>query len=149
LTDNCKLNSNTTAMSIITVNVLVNASLEKVWESWTNPQHIVNWNFASDDWHAPAAKNELTVGGNFTYTMAAKDESFSFDFTGKFTEITPNKSISYLLDDDRKVDITFELFEGQVMVIESFEAETQNPEDLQRMGWQAILDNFKKYTETL
>jgi len=136
-------------MSIITVNVLVNASLETVWDSWTNPKHIVNWNFASDDWHAPAAKNELTIGGNFTYAMAAKDESFSFDFTGKFTEITPNKSISYLLDDDRKVDITFELFEGQVMVIESFEAETQNSEDLQKTGWQAILDNFKKYTETL
>lgn len=136
-------------MSIITVNALVNASLETVWDSWTNPKHIVNWNFASDDWHAPAAKNDLSIGGAFAYTMAAKDGSFSFDFTGKFTEITPNKSISYLLDDDRKVDITFELFEGQVMVIESFEAETQNPEDLQKTGWQAILDNFKKYTESL
>lgn len=136
-------------MSIITVNVLVNASLEKVWDSWTNPQHIVNWNFASDDWHAPAAKNDLTVGGTFVYTMAAKDGSFSFDFSGKFTEITPNKSISYLLDDDRKVDVSFEQFEGQVMLIESFEAETQNSEDLQRMGWQAILNNFKKYTESL
>lgn len=136
-------------MSIITVNALVNASLETVWDSWTNPKHIVNWNFASDDWHAPAAKNDLSIGGAFAYTMAAKDGSFSFDFTGKFTEITPNKSISYILDDDRKVDITFELFEGQVMVIESFEAETQNPEDLQKTGWQAILDNFKKYTESL
>jgi uncharacterized protein YndB with AHSA1/START domain len=136
-------------MSIITVNVLVNASLETVWDSWTNPKHIVNWNFASDDWHAPAAKNDLSIGGAFAYTMAAKDGSFSFDFTGKFTEITPNKSISYILDDDRKVDITLELFEGQVMVIESFEAETQNPEDLQKTGWQAILDNFKKYTESL
>lgn len=135
-------------MSIITVNVLVNASLETVWDSWTNPKHIVNWNFASDDWHAPAAKNDLSIGGAFAYTMAAKDGSFSFDFTGKFTEITPNKSISYILDDDRKVDITLELFEGQVMVIESFEAETQNPEDLQKTGWQAILDNFKKYTES-
>jgi uncharacterized protein YndB with AHSA1/START domain len=136
-------------MSIITVNALVNASLETVWDSWTNPKHIVNWNFASDDWHAPAAKNDLSIGGAFAYTMAAKDGSFSFDFTGKFTEITPNKSISYILDDDRKVDITLELFEGQVMVIESFEAETQNPEDLQKTGWQAILDNFKKYTESL
>lgn len=136
-------------MSIITVNALVNASLETVWDSWTNPKHIVNWNFASDDWHAPAAKNDLSIGGAFAYTMAAKDGSFSFDFTGKFAEITPNKSISYILDDDRKVDITFELFEGQVMVIESFEAETQNPEDLQKTGWQAILDNFKKYTESL
>lgn len=136
-------------MSIITVNVLVNAPLETVWDSWTNPEHIINWNFASDDWHAPAAKNELSVGGAFAYTMAAKDGSFSFDFSGKFTEITPNKSMSYLLDDDRKVDITFEIFEGQVMLIESFEAETQNSEDLQRMGWQAILNNFKKYTESL
>ena len=81
--------------------------------------------------------------------MTAKDESFSFDFSGKFTELTVEKSISYLLDDGRKVDISFEKFEGQVMVIESFEAETENTEELQRMGWQAILDNFKKYTEEL
>jgi uncharacterized protein YndB with AHSA1/START domain len=136
-------------MSVITVNVLVNASLESVWDSWTNPKHIVNWNFASDDWHAPKASNDLQVGGMFVYTMAAKDESFSFDFSGKFTELTVEKSISYLLDDGRKVDISFEMFEGQVMVIESFEAETENTEELQRMGWQAILDNFKKYTESI
>lgn len=136
-------------MSIITVNVLVNASLENIWKSWTDPQHIVKWNFAADDWHAPAATNELIVGGKFAYTMAAKDGSFSFDFSGKFTELTPLKSISYLLDDGRKVDISFEIYESQVMVIESFEAETENPEDLQRSGWQAILNNFKKYTEQL
>ncbi len=136
-------------MSIITVNTLVNATLENVWDSWTNPKHIVNWNFASDDWHAPKASNDLQVGGTFVYSMAAKDESFSFDFSGKFTELTVEKSISYLLDDGRKVDISFEMFEGQVMVIESFEAETENTEELQRMGWQAILDNFKKYTEEL
>lgn len=136
-------------MSVITVNVLVNASLESVWDSWTNPKHIVNWNFASDDWHAPKASNDLQVGGMFVYTMAAKDESFSFDFSGKFTELTVEKSISYLLDDGRKVDISFEMFEGQVMVIESLEAETENTEELQRMGWQAILDNFKKYTESI
>jgi uncharacterized protein YndB with AHSA1/START domain len=136
-------------MSIITVNILVNASLDNVWGSWTNPEHIMNWNFASDDWHAPAAINELVVGGKFVYTMAAKDGSFSFDFSGKFTELSPNKSISYLLDDGRKVDISFEPFDDQVMVIESFEAETENTEELQRLGWQAILNNFKKYTEQL
>ena len=136
-------------MSIITVNALVNAPLENVWKSWTDPQHIMQWNFAADDWHAPAATNELVVGGQFVYTMAAKDGSFSFDFSGMFTELTPLKSVSYLLDDGRKVDISFELYEGQVMVIESFEAETENSEDLQRSGWQAILNNFKKYTEQL
>ena len=136
-------------MSVITVNALVNATIENVWDSWTNPKHVVNWNFASDDWHAPEASNDFQLGGKFVYTMAAKDGSFSFDFSGKFTEITMHKTISYLLDDGRKVDITFEMFEGQVMVIESFEAETENTEELQQMGWQAILNNFKKYTESL
>ncbi len=136
-------------MSVITVNTLVNATIENVWDSWTNPKHVVNWNFASDDWHAPEASNDFQVGGKFVYTMAAKDGSFSFDFSGKFTEITIYKTISYLLDDGRKVDITFEMFEGQVMVIESFEAETENTEELQQMGWQAILNNFKKYTESI
>lgn len=133
----------------ITVKCTVNNSIENVWKSWTNPEHIVKWNFASEDWYAPKATNDLTVGGKFVYTMSAKDDSMSFDFEGIYTEIILNKSIKYHTADDRNVCIEFIDNGSNIEIIEIFEAEEVNPVEMQRFGWQAILDNFKKHTESL
>ena len=132
----------------ITVQTSINAPISLVWETWNSPDDIVGWCFASDDWHAPRALNELEVGGKFVTTMAAKDGSGSFDFSGTYTTIEQNKKISYTLDDDRTVEIVFEENEGKVLVTETFEMENENTEELQRAGWQAILENFKKHTES-
>jgi uncharacterized protein YndB with AHSA1/START domain len=137
-----------TAKTMITIEAEVNAPLEKVWNCWTAPEHIVNWCHASDDWHVPAAENDLRTGGRFKTTMAAKDGSYSFDFGGFYTEVIENESIRYTMDDDRKAIITFIREEDKTFIEESFEAENTNPLELQRSGWQAILNNFKKYTET-
>ncbi len=131
----------------ITVRALVDASVEKVWDYWTNPEHIVNWNNASDDWHTPFAENDLKVGGKFKATMAAKDGSMSFDFEGTYTEVEPHKKIVYNIADGRKVSIGFDIMDGKVIITESFEPESENSLDLQRGGWQAILNNFKAYVE--
>lgn len=133
----------------ITVQADINAPLSKVWECWNSPEHIVQWNFANDEWHSPKAENNFNVGGKFTYTMAAKDGSFSFDFWGIYTEIQDQKSLAYKLGDDRKVNVTFEDIDGLTRVKETFEAESQNPVEMQQAGWQAILNNFKKYVESL
>jgi uncharacterized protein YndB with AHSA1/START domain len=133
----------------ITVQIIVKAPVAKVWECWNKPEHITDWAFASDDWEAPAAENDLRVGGKFKTTMAARDKSLSFDFTGTYTAIRENELIEYDLDDGRQVRAEFtELPEG-VRITESFEPENQNPEEMQRTGWQAILDNFKKYVERI
>ena len=133
----------------ITVQTVVKAHIAEVWECWNKPEHIIGWAFASDDWEAPAAQNDLRVGGKFNTTMAAKDKSSSFDFTGTYTAVRENELIEYELDDDRQVRVEFtELPEG-VRITESFEPENQNPEEMQRSGWQAILDNFKKYVERI
>ncbi len=133
----------------VTVEATVNAPVEKVWASWTEPQHITKWCQASDDWHAPRAENDVKVGGRFSTTMAAKDGSFSFDFGGQYDAVEKNKVLSYAIDDGRKVKITFTEKGNQTHVAETFETESQNPVDMQRAGWQAILDNFKKYTENI
>ena len=133
----------------ITVECTVNNSIENVWKSWTTPENIVEWNFASEDWYAPKATNDLTVGGKFVFTMSAKDGSMSFDFYGHYTEIILHKSIKYHTGDDRDVSIEFIDNGSSVQIIETFEAEEVNPIEMQRFGWQAILDNFKKYTESL
>ncbi len=133
----------------ITVTALVNAPLEKVWKSWTEPYHIMNWNHANDDWHTTHATNDLRQGGKFTAHMAAKDKSFGFDFEGIYDKVIPNSLISYLMPDGRAVEITFKDQDGETWVSESFDPESTNPSDLQRQGWQAILNNFKKYTEDL
>lgn len=131
----------------ITVQSVVKAQIDKVWEFWTKPEHIVHWAFASDDWEAPAAENELRVGGKFKTTMAARDKSTSFDFTGAYTIVKEYELIEYDIDDGRNVKVEFtELPEG-VKITETFEPENENPEKMQRTGWQAILDNFKKYAE--
>ncbi|MEO8239447.1 MAG: SRPBCC family protein [Flavobacterium sp.] len=132
---------------MITVQTTINASIEKVWNFWTLPEHIKKWSFASPDWHTPYAENDLREGGKFKSTMAAKDGSMSFDFEGEYTLVKENQAIEYVMADGRKVEIRFNETPKGVEVIESFDPETQNPEEMQRGGWQAILDNFKNYVE--
>lgn len=132
---------------VITVETVINANVEKVWEYWTNPVHLTHWAFASDDWHAPYADNDLRVGGKFKTTMAAKDGSFSFDFEGVYTEVKEHSLIAYEIADGRKVKIDFISQGNTTKVIEAFEAESVNAVEMQKGGWQAILDNFRKYTE--
>lgn len=138
----------TVKTNTITVEATVNAPVSKVWKLWTGAEHITNWCSASDDWHAPYAENDLKVGGKFSTTMAAKDGSFSFDFGGIYDVVEENKLIEYTMGDGRHVSVTFEQQGNQTKVIETFDAENQNSEEMQRSGWQAILDNFKRYTET-
>ncbi|WP_294188799.1 SRPBCC family protein [uncultured Clostridium sp.] len=132
---------------LIKVETVVNAAVEKVWEYWTDPKHIVKWNNASEDWHTTEAKNDLKIGGKFTSRMEAKDGSFGFDFGGVYTEVRLYEVISYVLGDGRKVEINFINEENKTKIIENFEGENENPPEFQQMGWQAILDNFKKYSE--
>lgn len=131
----------------ITVQAQVNAPVDKVWESWNSPQDITQWCQASEDWHAPFAENDLREGGKFRTTMAAKDGSFSFDFGGEYTRIEENKLIEYIMEDGRKVRIEFADQGGSTQVVETFDPETTNSVEMQKAGWQAILDSFKKYTE--
>ena len=133
----------------VTVETSVDASIDKVWESWTDPKHITQWCHASEDWHAPYADNDPVTGGKFKTTMAAKDGSFGFDFVGIYSLVITKELIQYELEDGRKVSIDFTTGSGKTRVIENFDAETMNPVEMQREGWQAILDNFKKYTESL
>lgn len=133
----------------ITIETTVKAPITTVWDSWNKPEHIVNWAFASDDWEAPSAENDLRVGGKFKTVMAAKDKSTSFDFEGIYSTVSVNKLIEYDMEDGRHVKIEFiELPEG-VKIIETFDPESENSREMQRDGWQAILDNFKKHTETI
>jgi len=131
----------------ITVETIVNAPIETVWQMWTAPEHIVNWYHASDDWHAPAAENDLHPDGVFKTTMAARDGSVRFELEGKYSLVSPHEKICYILSDGRTVDIDFLKEEKGIYIIETFEAEEVNSIALQRSGWQAILDNFKKYVE--
>lgn len=126
---------------------MVNASLQKVWDCWTKPAHITKWAFASDDWEAPHAENDVRTGGTFLTRMQAKDGSTGFDFNGVYSNVEPMRLMEYAIEDGRQVKIQFEEVSGGVRVIESFEMETENTEEKQRSGWQAILDNFKKHTE--
>jgi len=131
----------------ITVETTVNKDVGTVWEFWTNPEHVVKWNNASPDWECPKATNDLRVDGKFSYTMSAKDGSVSFDFSGIYTEVVPHKSIQYTMDDGRKVSVSFEEVADGIHITETFEMENENPEEMQRDGWQAILNNFNLVTE--
>ena len=133
--------------TIITIENTVNAPVEKVWECWTKPEHITQWNNASDDWHTPHAENDLRMGGSFVSRMEAKDGSMGFDFGGVYDSVINNDYIGYTMDDGRKVKITFFSDGDKTKVVESFEAENENSIEMQQGGWQAILDNFKKYAE--
>jgi uncharacterized protein YndB with AHSA1/START domain len=133
--------------TIITVENTINAPVQKVWEYWSKPEHITQWNNASDDWHTPRAENDLRAGGSFVSRMEARDGSFGFDFGGVYDAVKPNEYIEYTLGDGRKVKIHFSAQGDSTKVTESFEAESTNSIEMQRTGWQAILDNFKKHTE--
>ncbi|HEV8387539.1 MAG TPA: SRPBCC domain-containing protein [Nitrososphaera sp.] len=132
----------------ITVQTVVNASAARVWESWNKPECIIGWAFASANWEAPAAENDLRVGGKFRTVMAAKDKSTSFDFTGTYTAVKENELIEYDMDDGRHVKVEFEDTPNGVKITETFEPENENPLEMQRSGWAAILDNFKKFVES-
>ena len=137
----------TANLTTITVENTVNAPVEKVWKYWSEPGFITKWAHASDDWHTTRAENDLKVGGKFLSRMEAKDGSFGFDFGGEYTKVEEHKAIEYTMGDGRKVKIDFTPQGNATRVVETFEAESTNPIEMQRGGWQAILDNFKKYTE--
>jgi uncharacterized protein YndB with AHSA1/START domain len=131
----------------ITVEAFVKAPIDEVWKRWTTPDDITRWNNASEDWHTPNAKNDLRPGGEFHYRMEAKDGSSGFNFNGLYDAVRPNEFIAYTIGDGRKVEINFVSIGAETKVVETFEAENRNSIDLQRFGWQAILNNFKNYTE--
>jgi uncharacterized protein YndB with AHSA1/START domain len=133
---------------LITIETTVTAPVQKVWRFWTEPRHIEKWNAASDDWYTPRAENDLRVGGKFVSRMEARDGSFGFDFEGFYDTVKENEYIEYTIADNRKVKIYFTDNGNETKVVEVFEAENTNAAELQRTGWQAILNNFKKYTET-
>ena len=134
-------------MNTITVLTIVNADRGTVWDAWTTPADIMQWNHASDDWECPHAENDVQVGGKFSATMAAKDKSMSFDFNGVYTEVTPQVSLAYSIEDGRTVSVHFTTVEGGTEVTETFEMEGENSEEKQRAGWQAIMGNFKAHVE--
>ena len=131
----------------ITVQTVVKAPVNEVWKKWTDPSHITGWCHASDDWHAPAATNDLRKGGKFSTTMAAKDGSVSFEFGGEYSLVDEHKAIEYKMADGRHVKVKFAENNGATSVVETFDPESQNSREMQQAGWQAILDNFKNYCE--
>lgn len=145
--DRLKEVAETGTSSWISIAAPINAPLEKVWEYYTKPEHITNWAFASDDWEAPSAENDLRVGGRFKTVMAAKNKSAQFDFTGIYTAVKERELIEYSMDDGRKASVAFFEQGPVVQVTTSFQAESENSRELQESGWQAILNNFKKYVE--
>jgi uncharacterized protein YndB with AHSA1/START domain len=131
----------------ITVQTTVNAPVEKVWKYWNSPEAITKWCTATPEWHTPKAENDLRVGGKFSSRMEAKDGSMGFDFAGVYDEVKTNELISYTIADGRRVTVKFTDNGSDTRVVETFEAEEMNPVEMQRAGWQAILDNFKNYAE--
>ena len=131
----------------ITVETAVKAPLNKVWDTWNSPEDIKQWNAAQDDWHTTRSTVDLRKGGKFMARMEAKDGSAGFDFEGTFTRVVPKKAIDYRMSDGREVKVEFVERRGEVLVKETFDAETENTPELQRHGWQAILDNFGRHVE--
>ena len=133
---------------MITIEALIHAPVEKVWEAYITPEHITKWNHASDDWHSPSAEVDLRPGGKFSSRMEAKDGSAGFDFGGVYDEVEENKLIAYTMGDGRKARVNFMEEGDSTKITVAFDAEGTNPEEMQRAGWQSILDNFKKYVES-
>lgn len=133
----------------ITISATVVASLETAWEVWTQPEHITKWNFASDDWCCPSATNDMRVGGTYKARMEAKDGSFGFDFEAVYDDIVPQKSMTYTMPDGRRIKTDFAANGTGTTITTVFDAESNNPVEMQQAGWQAILNNFKRYAETL
>jgi uncharacterized protein YndB with AHSA1/START domain len=136
-----------TSFKKVTVTALISAEKKKAWDYYTLPEHIVNWNFASDQWHCPKASNDLVVGGKYFTRMEAKFGEIGFDFEGTYTEVLPEEGFTFKLPDEREVNVSFTEKEGNTQVQVIFDAETENPIKLQTQGWQTILDQYKKYTE--
>lgn len=134
---------------VLKVSAEVEVPVEKAWELFNTPEHIVNWNAASPDWHTPRASNDLRTGGSFSFRMEARDGSFGFDFAGEYTEVVPMTSFAYKMEDGRTARVEFHPIETGTLVITQFDAESSNPLEMQQNGWQAILDNFKRYAENL
>lgn len=134
---------------MITVQTAVHAPLRQVWSCFTDPKHIIHWNFATPEWHCPTAENTLEAGGSFCYHMAAKDGSFGFDLKGTFSFIEPHAVLNYSLEDGRKVEVLFQEEAGTVKVIQRFEPEQVHAQELQQQGWQAILNQFGRYVHSL
>ena len=132
----------------ITIQATISADKKKVWEYYTNPVHIVHWNFASDDWCCPHAENDMRIGGTYTARMEARDQSFGFDFEATYNEIVVGEKFTYTMDDGRVVDVSFEDVDDKTRVTIIFDAETENSEEMQRNGWQSILNTFTSYVET-
>ena len=131
----------------IHIEAVVKRKRSDVWALWNEPEHITQWNFASDDWCCPRAENDLRVGGRLCYRMEAKDGSFGFDIEAIYDAVVPDNRLAYTLGDGRQVETRFEDVGESTRVVTEFEAEAENSAEMQRMGWQAILDNFKKYAE--
>lgn len=134
-------------MEKITIEATVTAPIEHVWEYWTEPRHVEAWAFAADDWEALDAENDLRSGGTFKTRMQAKDGSAGFDFTGTYTDVVEHEHIAYVMDDGRQVSVQFKKLPDGVHIIQTFDPEGENAPEMQRAGWQAILDNFKSYAE--
>jgi uncharacterized protein YndB with AHSA1/START domain len=131
----------------ITVETVVQADPKDVWEAWNTPEDIRRWNAAADDWHTTKSAVDLREGGKFSARMEAKDGSEGFDFEGTYTRVEPGKRIDYRMKDGRTVEVRFEPTAGGVRVVETFDAETENPPEMQRQGWQAILESFRRHVE--
>jgi len=133
--------------SKISIEAIIKADSQKVWEYWTKPEHITKWNFASDDWHCPKAENELKAGGKYYARMEAKDGSVGFDFEAIYDEVLDQQKMTYTLTDGRKLTTHFKSIDDATNVTTIFDAEKENSVEMQKQGWQAILGNFKKYVE--
>lgn len=131
----------------ITVTATVNADAKKTWNYYNSPEHITKWNFADPSWQCPSASNDLKVGGKYKARMEAKDGSFGFDFEATYNEIIDGKEFTYTMPDGREVNVIFGENGNRTDIDVTFDAESENPIEMQKAGWQAILDNFKKYTE--
>lgn len=131
----------------ITVETVVKSELTKVWDAWNAPTDIVKWNAASDDWHTTRSEVDLRAGGKFGARMEARDGSEGFDFEGTYTRVVPRELVEYRMGDGREVRVEFVEQAGGVLVRETFDAENENPAEMQRQGWQAILDNFRRHVE--
>lgn len=131
----------------ITVETELHVPVEQAWHCWTDPGCVTQWNHASDDWHSPGGQNDLREGGTFVFRMEAKDGSTGFDFGGTYTNVVEHRQIEYVMDDKRTVSVTFDGHGDHTHVTETFDAESENSPEMQRQGWQAILDNYKKHAE--
>ena len=132
----------------ITVESRINSDIERVWQSWNDPEEIKVWNTAQEDWHTTESTVDLREGGTFSSRMEAKDGSIGFDFGGTYTRVVPNEAVEYRMSDGREVQVEFREQDGGVVVTETFDAETENSPELQQSGWQSILDNFKRHVES-